>query len=53
VLDVEDIRRLSPKIGELVQLVEISGALHDVYLSRKPVREEAFRQTGQWLRSLR
>ena len=49
ILDVEDIRRLSPNLGPRVQRVEIPGAVHDVVLSRKQVREHALDVMISWL----
>jgi alpha-beta hydrolase superfamily lysophospholipase len=49
ILDVEDIRRLSGNLGPRVQRVEIPGAVHDVVLSRKEVREHALSVMMSWL----
>jgi len=49
ILDVEDIRRLSGNLGPRVQRVEIAGAVHDVVLSRKAVREHALNVMMSWL----
>jgi alpha-beta hydrolase superfamily lysophospholipase len=49
VLDVEQIRRWAPKLGDHVTLVRVEGALHDVTLSREPVRTQAFEQVSRWL----
>ncbi len=49
VLDVEQIRRWAPKLGDHVTLVRVEGALHDVTLSREPVRTRAFEQVSRWL----
>ena len=49
VLDVEQIRRWAPKLGDHVTLVRVEGALHDVTLSREPARTRAFEQVSRWL----
>lgn len=49
VLDVEHISKYGCKIGEQVTEVIIDDALHDVFLSRKDVREEAYKATFEWL----
>jgi alpha-beta hydrolase superfamily lysophospholipase len=49
VLDVEQIRRWAPKLADHVTLVRIEGALHDVTLSREPVRARAFEEISRWL----
>ena len=49
VLNVDDMRRLSPTLGARVQREEIAGAIHDVTLSREPVRSQAFSSMLNWL----
>ena len=49
VLDVELIRKWSHKLADHVTLVRVEGALHDVTLSRPPVRDRAFAQLRTWL----
>jgi alpha-beta hydrolase superfamily lysophospholipase len=49
VLDVRQIAKWSYQLGNQVTIVRIPGALHDVYLSRKEVREDAFAHTERWL----
>lgn len=41
VLNVEHIKALSPRLGDSVRLCEIPGGLHDLTLSREPVRTRA------------
>jgi alpha-beta hydrolase superfamily lysophospholipase len=48
VLDVEQIRRWAHKLGAHVTLVRVDGALHDVTLSRKEVREVVFDEITRW-----
>jgi alpha-beta hydrolase superfamily lysophospholipase len=48
VLDVKQIRKWAHHLGDHVTLVKVDGALHDVTLSRKDVREEVFEQITRW-----
>jgi alpha-beta hydrolase superfamily lysophospholipase len=48
VLDVEQIRKWAPKLGDHVTLVRVHGALHDVTLSREPVRTRVFDEITRW-----
>lgn len=41
VLDVDDIKKLSPRLGRDVSLIEVRGAVHDLTLSRSEVRDFA------------
>ncbi len=49
VLDVEQIARWAPHLGHCVTLARLPGAMHDVYLSPRPVRERAYGVTLRWL----
>ena len=49
VLDVEQIRRWAPKLGRHVTIASIEGALHDVILSRREVRERAYDEIDRWM----
>jgi len=49
VLDVEQIRKWAPKLGGHVTMIRVPGALHDVTLSRLPVRTRAFEEISRWL----
>jgi alpha-beta hydrolase superfamily lysophospholipase len=49
VLDVEQMWRWAPKLGRHLTMVRIEGALHDVTLSREPVRKQAFDEIARWL----
>ncbi len=49
VLDVPQIRRWSTAVGPHVTYVAIDGAVHDVVLSRPPVRERVYEQLGRWV----
>ncbi|NUS49843.1 MAG: alpha/beta hydrolase, partial [Nocardioidaceae bacterium] len=48
-LDVEQIRRWAHKHTDHVTLVRVPGALHDVTMTRKEVRESAFDEISRWL----
>lgn len=52
ILDVEDMKRLGPTLGDQVQLAEIPDAIHDVFLSPPAVRNYAFEQVENWLDEL-
>jgi alpha-beta hydrolase superfamily lysophospholipase len=49
VLDVADMRRLAPRLGPDVTLVEIAGGAHDLALSPAPAREAYLRAVTGWL----
>lgn len=50
IVDVADIKRFAPMLGDVGALHPLQGARHDVYLSLQPAREEAFRVTDGWLK---
>ena len=50
VLNVEDIKKIGSQLGKQVTLLEIDDAQHDIFLSPKKVRDEAFEQMFAWLR---
>ncbi len=52
VLVVDDIARAATRIGKLVTIARIDGAIHDVFLSRSAPREDAYRVLERWLRDL-
>mgnify|MGYP002795080680 CR=1 FL=1 len=49
VLDINDIKSVGAKLGKQVTIVEIENAQHDIFLSPKRVREDAFNQMFTWL----
>ena len=49
VLDVNQIAKWSYRLGDDVTVARFAGAMHDVFLSGKDVREEAFARTAKWL----
>ena len=51
VLDVELIRKWAHRLADHVTLVRVPGALHDVTLSRQPVRARVFAEITRWARA--
>lgn len=49
VLVVDDIARASLRLGRSVTVERIEGALHDVFLSRRHAREEAYARMDRWV----
>lgn len=49
VLVVEEIARRALKLGPTVTVERIDGALHDVFLSRKHARDDAYARLGRWV----
>lgn len=49
VLNVEHMKEIGPKLGNNVTMVEIEHGMHDLFLSRKPVREHALKEMLVWL----
>ncbi|HEY8907109.1 MAG TPA: alpha/beta hydrolase [Rhodoferax sp.] len=52
VLDVADIRRLSPRLGRQVVVRAIEGGMHDLTLSALKTREVVFNELRDWLRTI-
>ncbi len=52
VIDVADIVRLAPRIGEHVEQVVIPGGVHDLVLSQDEPRESYIRSILRWLDSV-
>lgn len=50
VVDVQATAQRAVQLGKYVTIRRIQDAIHDVYASRKPVRNEAFDATFHWLR---
>ncbi len=50
VLNVEDIERFSHVIGKKVERASFKGGVHDLLLSKKPVREKVFQTMGDFLK---
>lgn len=49
VLDVNQIAEQSLKLGNHMTLVRIENAIHDVFISARPVRERAYQEVERWL----
>lgn len=49
VLNIEDIKRMGVQLGDEVTLLEIDNAMHDVFLSQKAVRDDAFDKMFSWM----
>jgi alpha-beta hydrolase superfamily lysophospholipase len=52
VLDVEQIAGWAHRLGSHVTIARLDGAIHDVFLSGKDTREEAFEISRCWLASV-
>lgn len=50
VINVEETANRALRLGRRVAVFRYPGALHDVFLSRRKVREEAYRDLAAWLR---
>lgn len=50
VLVVDEVAERTLRIGRMVAVSRIEGALHDVFLSRAPVRAAAYAAVTRWLR---
>lgn len=51
VIDVEETARRALGLGRRTAVFRYPGALHDVFLSRGTVRQQAFHDVGLWLSS--
>lgn len=51
-LDVEQIHKWAPQVASQVTAIRVYGAIHDVFLSRKPIRQQAFAMCAAWLDSI-
>ena len=49
VLNVAHMRRYGPGLGREVELHEVPGGMHDLFLSPQPVRDHALAATFAWL----
>ncbi|MBX0329071.1 alpha/beta hydrolase [Oscillochloris sp. ZM17-4] len=48
VLDVDDMRRYGPGLGDRVTMISVEGAMHDLVLSAPPVRARVFDALFAW-----
>jgi alpha-beta hydrolase superfamily lysophospholipase len=51
VIDVEETASRALRLGRKVTVFRYPGAIHDVFLSQRQIREEAFRDVACWLQS--
>ncbi|MEG0011205.1 MAG: alpha/beta hydrolase [Muribaculaceae bacterium] len=51
VLDVNDISKYGRKLGRNYHELNVHGGIHDLMLSRKPVREALYNSIFKWLRN--
>ena len=49
VLEVDKLAAATPKLGNHLTLIRFPGALHDVVLSKQPVRGQVFAELSTWL----
>lgn len=49
VLNVDHMKKYGPRLGDHVEMVEIPGGMHDLYLSRADVRALALQKTLDWV----
>lgn len=49
VLNVEDMKRIGPTLGDDVSIVEIKNGLHDLFLSSENAMKNAFKKVFVWL----
>lgn len=49
VLDVAHMREAGPRLGKNVTMRRIEGGVHDLFLSREPVRTKALNQVFSWI----
>jgi len=49
VLEVRDMEAYSRRIGKQVEVLTVNNAIHDIFLSKAAVREQAFAALGDWL----
>ncbi len=49
VLNIEHIKETGNKLGKKVTFLPVENAIHDIFLSKKEVREKAFTEMTNWL----
>ena len=52
VLDVADMQRLAPSLGQHVEVRAVEGGMHDLVLSKPAVRAQVFTQVQAWLKAI-
>lgn len=50
-IDVEIVAARARNLGNVMTMVRIPGAMHDVFLSQRPARDHAFEAITQWMRA--
>ncbi len=50
VLNIEHIKETGNKLGKKVTFLPVKNAIHDIFLSKKEVREKAFNEMINWLK---
>jgi alpha-beta hydrolase superfamily lysophospholipase len=48
-LNIGDIERVSPGLGDNVTIISVANGMHDILLSSEEVRTYAFNQITEWL----
>lgn len=51
VIDVEETARRALGLGRRTAVFRYPGAIHDIFLSRRAIRQEAYRDVAHWLRA--
>nr|WP_255768975.1 alpha/beta hydrolase [Pseudarthrobacter sulfonivorans] len=51
VIDVEETATRALRLGRRIAVFRYPGAIHDVFLSERPIREEAYRDVACWMES--
>ncbi|MGO4186743.1 alpha/beta hydrolase [Pseudarthrobacter sp. TAF60_1] len=51
VIDVEETATRALRLGRRVTVFRYPGAIHDIFLSQRRIREEAYRDVGCWVES--
>lgn len=49
VLVVDDVARAALRLGSNVTVLRVDGALHDIFLSRREARDDAYRRLDRWV----
>jgi alpha-beta hydrolase superfamily lysophospholipase len=52
VLDINKMKKVAAKLAKQVTLLEIENGQHDLFLSRRSVREKAFNEMFMWLNNI-
>jgi alpha-beta hydrolase superfamily lysophospholipase len=52
ILNVEHMKKIGPKLGSNVTLLEVKDGIHDIFLSKETARNYAFEKLFDWLNKL-